>query len=275
MVPLQLTALNIYPIKSTTGIQLRAAQVTWQGLQHDRRWMIVDQQGKFMTQRKFPQMALITVQVGEDHLKITAPNQSPLALPLTPTSGAPLAVEIWGDRCQALSMGIDAQTWFSEFLQVPCQLVFMPESTHRPTDHGKLGNNQLVSFADAYPFLLISEASLADLNTRLEYPIPMNRFRPNLVVQGCDAFAEDTWQTIRIGEITFTVAKSCARCSIPGVDQTTGIASKEPLLTLAKYRLTNGEIWFGQNLVHHNLGRLQIGDSIEILERKDKDRNPL
>jgi uncharacterized protein YcbX len=126
-------------------------------------------------------------------------------------------------------------------------------------------NNEQVSFADGFPFLLISDASLADLNQRLEQPVPMNRFRPNLVVSGCEAFAEDGWQSIRIGSIGFRVVKPCDRCVITTVDQTQGIRGKEPLLTLAQYRRWDGKIWFGQNLIHEQLGMLKVGDSVEII----------
>jgi uncharacterized protein len=269
MTTITLTELNIYPIKSAAGIAVSQATVEARGLQFDRRWMVVDAQGKFMTQRKLPQMALIRVAVNSAGLTIDAPGMPRLELPICPEQAEPCQVEIWGDNCTALSMGHEAKQWLSDFLGQPCQLVYMPDNSQRPIDHGKLGDQTWVSFADAYPFLLISEATLADLNARLESPVPMNRFRPNLVIRGCDAFAEDEWQQIRIGEIVFDVAKPCARCSIPSVEQTTGECGKEPLITLAKYRLRNGEILFGQNLVQANLGLLQIGDIVEILEIKE------
>lgn len=267
MTSITLSALSIYPIKSAAGIALEQADLTPRGLRHDRRWMVVNDQGQFMTQRKFPKMSLIQVEV-EDTLRLTAPNQPPLNSPLPPTQPDRIEVEVWGDRCTAIPMGTAAQQWLSNFLQVPCQLVYMPETSERPTDHGKFGPRTLVSFADAYPFLLISEASLTDLNSRLGKPIPMNRFRPNLVVRGCESFAEDTWQKIRIGEVIFNVAKPCSRCSIPSVDQATGTRGKEPTQTLAKFRRWDGAIWFGQNLIHENLGSLKIGDSVEILTLK-------
>jgi uncharacterized protein len=269
MSTITLTELNIYPVKSAAGIAVSQATVEARGLQFDRRWMVVDAQGKFMTQRKVPQMALIRVAVSSSGLGLAAPGMPSLELPICPEQAEPCQVDVWGDDCAALSMGSEAQQWLSDFLAQPCQLVYMPDSSYRPTDHGKLGDQTLVSFADAYPFLLISEASLADLNARLASPIPMNRFRPNLVIRGCDAFAEDEWQQIRIGEVVFDVSKPCARCSIPGVDQATGTPGKEPLITLAKYRWRNGEIFFGQNLVQANLGELQVGNEIEILEIKE------
>ncbi|MEO0759048.1 MAG: MOSC N-terminal beta barrel domain-containing protein [Cyanobacteria bacterium J06648_16] len=263
-----LSALNVYPVKSAAGISLNRAAVERRGLTSDRRWMVVDAKGRFMTQRKYPRMALIWVTLGEQ-LSLEAPNQRPLVLPPVPDSEEELTVEVWGDLCRVRSMGAAAADWLSEFLEVPCQMVYMPDEAQRPTAHGQLGANRLVSFADAYPFLLISEASLADLNSRLARPVPMNRFRPNLVVSGCEAFAEDTWAKIRIGEVTFTVAKGCDRCSIPGVDQATGVADKEPLPTLATYRRWQGKIWFGQNLVQENLGQLKVNDPVEVLAYRD------
>lgn len=257
-----LSGLYIYPIKSAAGLTLETATVEARGLEGDRRYMVTDPQGKFMTQRKYPRMALIQVNLGET-LGLTAPGMP--SLELASPQATEVDVEVWGDRTTAYHCGPDAQTWLSDFLQTPCQLVYMPDTAQRPTAHGKLGADKLVSFADAYPFLLISEASLADLNRKLEQPVPMNRFRPNLVVKGCDAFAEDTWKRICIGEIEFEVSKGCDRCSVPGVDQATGIQVREPMPTLAKYRLWDGKIWFGQNLIQQGQGRLNLGDAIEIL----------
>jgi len=269
MAKITLSGLYIYPIKSAAGIALGEAEVGDRGLKYDRRWMVVDPKGKFMTQRKHPRMALIQVGLTEDALMLSAPAMQSLELPLEPrgetSSSKPdwLDVEVWGDRCTAQSMGQAAQTWLSEFLQTPCQLAYMPDQSQRPTAHGQLGDDKLVSFADAYPFLLISEASLADLNRRLEQPVPMNRFRPNFVVAGCEAFAEDQWKQIKIGGVVFDLPKRCDRCSIPGVDQASGVQNKEPLRTLATFRLEGGKIWFGQNLVHHQTGHLSLGAAVE------------
>jgi hypothetical protein len=173
-------------------------------------------------------------------------------------------VQVWRDVCDAVPLGEEVNRWFSDFLELSCQLVYMDESTFRPVNPSYATNNEQVSFADGFPFLLISEASLQDLNQRLDEPVPMNRFRPNLVVSGCEAFAEDDWREIHIGSISFRVVKPCSRCSITTVEQTTGIRGKEPLLTLAQYRRRSGEIFFGQNLISGELGTLQIGDVVKI-----------
>ncbi|MBT9315744.1 MOSC domain-containing protein [Leptothoe spongobia] len=264
MAAIRLSGLYTYPIKSAAGLELSQAQVTTRGILHDRRWMVCDRTGKFLTQRKFPQMSLIQVSVGETmHLSIAGAAAASLELVAVPTEPESVAVDVWGDSCVAWSMGDEPAQWLSEFLGLEAQLVYMPESTHRPVDHGRFDTAN--SFSDAYPFLLISEASLADLNSRLDQSVPMNRFRPNLVIQGCGPFAEDTWQQIKIGDIVFDVAKACSRCSIPGVDQSTGAQGKEPLKTLATYRRWDHAIWFGQNLMAQSDGILAVGDGVEIL----------
>ena len=259
----ELCNLTIYPIKSAGGIDLRQSQVHSRGLEHDRRWMVCERSGAFLTQRALPRMALIQVEVG-DTLRLSMSDNAydVLELPIVPQETAATSVEVWGDECLAWSMGEAAAQWLSNALGVDCQLVYMPESTHRPADHGLFAAPN--SFADAYPFLLISEASLADLNQRLDQPVPMNRFRPNLVVRGCAPFAEDRWRRIKIGAIEFAIAKACARCAMPGLDQATGERQQEPLKTLATYRHWEKAIWFGQIVIAHSEGVLKIGDAVEV-----------
>ena len=269
MAKLVLSGLFIYPIKSAAGISLSQSRITTRGLAHDRRWMVVDAGGQFMTQRRFPQMALIRVRIA-DALYVNAPGMAELQVPLMSESDEWVQVEVWGDVCGAIALGSRAQAWFTQFIGVDCQLVYMPERSHRPTAHGALGEDNLVSFADAYPYLLLSEASLRGLNEKLAAPISMDRFRPNFVVSGChQPHAEDAWKTLRIGEVAFTVSKPCARCSIPTVNQTTGERGKEPTRTLATYRSWDKAIWFGQNLVSNitsnHLKTLRVGDEVEVL----------
>ncbi|MBD1805401.1 MOSC domain-containing protein [Microcoleus sp. FACHB-SPT15] len=264
MAQIKLSGIYIYPIKSARGISLETAQVENRGFQYDRRWMLVDETGKFMTQRKFPRMALIGVRLEGNQLIVEAPNHGSIAIPTSLDSGDTIFVQVWNDVCEAISLTAEVNQWFSEFLGTSCQLVFMPERSHRLVSSHYSMQNELVSFADAFPFLLTSEASLQDLNERLDEPVPMNRFRPNLVVSGCEAFAEDTWRQIRIGSILFHVVKGCDRCVVTTIDQTQGIRGKEPLVTLAKYRLWDRKVWFGQNLVPSQLGTLEVGDSVEI-----------
>jgi uncharacterized protein YcbX len=264
MAELRLSGIYIYPIKSASGIALEMAQVGKRGFQYDRQWMLVDERGKFLTQRQFPRMALIKVQLEGEYLVIAAPQRQSLYVPLHLDNQEHISVEVWGDVCEAIPLGEEVARWFSEFLELSCQLVYMPESSLRPVNSQYASQNEQVSFADAFPFLLISEASLQDLNERLDEPVPMNRFRPNLVVSGCEPFAEDSWRSIRIGSIAFRVVKPCDRCTITTVEQSTGIRGKEPLQTLAQYRRWKGKIFFGQNLLQEQLGMLKIGDSVEI-----------
>ncbi|MBE9177679.1 MOSC domain-containing protein [Oculatella sp. LEGE 06141] len=263
-----LSELNLYPIKSAAGISLSSGVVGARGFAGDRRWMLVDQTHTFMTQRRVSQMALITVQLDADRLVVAAPGMEPLAVAVPDASGDRIQVKVWRDICNAIPADESINQWFSQFLKQPCQLVYMPEDSIRlvdPTFAIDPSQDQ-VGFADASPFLLISEASLQDLNRRLDTPLPMNRFRPNLVVAGCEPYAEDSWRQIRIGSLLFHVVKPCSRCIITTIDQQTAIKGKEPLLTLSRYRMRNGEIFFGQNLLPGGAGTLNLGDPVEVLE---------
>ena len=217
-------------------------------------------------------MALISVAIDEA-LKINAPSMGELVVPLISEADEFVEVEVWGDRCGAIAIP-EARTWFTEFLQTDCQLVYMPGSSTRPAERGAFGDDTLVSFADAYPYLLISEASLTELNRRLtekgEQGVTMKRFRPNLVVSGVEmAHDEDQWTQMRIGEVAFDLPKLCARCSIPNVNPRTGDRGQEPSKTLATYRTWDRGIWFGQNCVAHSDDAvLRVGDVVEVVERK-------
>jgi uncharacterized protein YcbX len=263
-----LSGLYVYPIKSAGGIRLEASDVDGRGFQHDRRWMLVDETGRFMSQRRFPRMALIGVRIEPFGLVVDAPDMPSLEVPFRPPDGRLLLAQVWDDLVESLTVGDDADRWFGEFLDVSCKLVYLPNESVRPVDpvYGRPGEQ--VGFADGFPFLLISEASLADLNARLERPVPMNRFRPNLVVRGCEPFAEDGWKLIRIGSLTFRVVKPCSRCTIPTVDQRTAEAGKEPLRTLARFRKVGTKVLFGQNLIHDGTGTLRRGDPVEIVQSR-------
>ncbi len=261
-----LSQLHVYPIKSAGGIPLEASEVDGRGLRHDRRWMLVDEAGSFMSQRRFPRMALIRIRIEPDHLVVDAPEMSSLEVPLRPPDRKLRLAQVWGDLVEVSAVGDDADRWFGEFLGVRCKLVYLPDESIRPVDpaYGKTGDR--VGLADGFPFLLVSEASLADLNARLERPVPMNRFRPNLVVGGCEPFAEDGWRLVRIGRITLRVVKPCARCTITTVDQGTAATGKEPLRTLARFRRVGTKVLFGQNLIHDDTGTLHTGDPVEVVQ---------
>jgi uncharacterized protein YcbX len=263
-----LSGLYVYPIKSMGGIPLEAWDVDGRGLRYDRRWMLVDEDGWFISQRELPRMALISVRIEPARLVVDAPGMPSLELPLGPTTGEIIPARIWDDVVEASPVAKYADRWFGEFLGVRCSLVSLPDESVRPVDpdYGEAGDQ--VGLADGFPFLLVSESSLADLNARLEHPLPMNRFRPNLVIGGCEPFAEDGWSRVRIGSITFRVVKPCSRCAITTVDQTTAATSKEPLHTLARFRRVGTKVLFGQNLIHDATGTLHTGDPVEILHTR-------
>ena len=265
---LYLSGLHVYPIKSCGGIPLKASAVDGRGLRHDRRWMLVDEAHRFMSQRQFPRMALIGVRLEREGLVVDAPGMPSLEMPLQPRSERLMLAGVWDDLVEVSPVSDDAHRWFGEFLKVRCRLVYLPDESVRPVDATYGGPGDQVGLADGFPFLLISEASLADLNARLEQPVPMDRFRPNLVVRGCEPFAEDDWRLVRIGPITFRVVKPCTRCAITTVDQRTAKAGKEPLRTLARFRQVNNKLLFGQNLIHDNLGTLRAGDPVEVIKAR-------
>jgi uncharacterized protein YcbX len=261
---IRLTGLTLYPIKSAGGISLAEWEVDDFGLRYDRRWMLVDPSGEFLSQRNHPRLALVRPTLAEGVLRVDAPGMPSLETPLDPTPAVMTSVTVWNDRCEASWAGQQASDWFSEYLGAACALVHMPPSSVRPANSTYAPAGTRVSFADAFPLLLISEASLADLNGRLTQPLPMNRFRPNLVVSGTQPYAEDGWSRIQIGELRLRVVKPCSRCLITTTDQTTGERGKEPLRTLATYRSVGGEVKFGQNVVHEKPGRLRVGDPVTL-----------
>jgi uncharacterized protein len=265
---MHLSGLYVYPIKSMGGIPLEAWDVDGRGLRYDRRWMLVDEDSWFISQRELPRMARISVRIKADRVVVNAPRMTALELPLGATTGKTVPARIWDDVVEASPVGDDADRWFGEFLGVRCRLVFLPDESVRPVDpdYGEAGDQ--VGLADGFPFLLISEASLADLNARLERPLPMNRFRPNLVIGGCEAFAEDGWRVVRIGPLTFRVVKPCSRCAITTVDQERGATGKEPLRTLARFRKVGNKVLFGQNLIHDGTGTLHTDDPVEIVQTR-------
>ncbi|MDQ3863864.1 MAG: MOSC domain-containing protein [Actinomycetota bacterium] len=262
-----LSGLYVYPIKSCAGISLESAELSATGLCHDRRWMLVDEAGEFMSQRTHPRMALISVRLASDHLGVAAPGMPELEIPLQQGSTDQIDVHVWGDTNRGALVDAEADRWFGEFLNFPCRLVRKPEDDLRLVDsyHAKSGDQ--VGFADGFAFLLISEASLEDLNNRLQEHVPMNRFRSNFVVRGCGPYAEDGWSRLRIGNVPFRVAEPCPRCAITTVDQRTGARGKEPLRTLATYRKSEGEVFFGRNLIHDTFGTVRVGDLVETTPR--------
>ncbi|KAA0991387.1 MOSC domain-containing protein [Dyadobacter aurulentus] len=263
---MHLSEIWIYPVKSLGGIRLSEAKMEERGLQLDRRWMIIDENNKFVTQRTLPKMALIDVYVTSEGLKIlnrTEPDNA-FTVPFQPVTSHPRTVTIWDDVVEAVTVSNEADQWLSEQLGFPAQLVKMPENTERKADPKYAKNGEIVSFADGYPFLIISEASLQELNTKLESEITMRRFRPNFVISGTRPFEEDQWKNVNIGAATFEIVKPCARCVLTTIDPQTAEKGPEPLKTLATFRKFNNKIMFGQNAVAKILATLREGDIVTV-----------
>jgi len=256
-----LSSIHIYPIKATGGVALDEAAVEPRGLAHDRRWMLVDKTGRFLTQREHARLALVRVHVQSSYIEVRAPAMAMLKVPFPGVGASRLSVRVWKNEVEAAMADKAAQAWFSRFLGFDCRLVYMDAAAVRPVDaRYSVGVGQ-VSFADGYPLLLTSEVSLAALNARLDVPVPMTRFRPNLVVRGVDAFAEDQWQQVHIGEVLFHVVKPCARCVVTTIDQQTAVQGKEPLRTLGAFRRREGQVYFGVNLIPDKPGVVHVGDA--------------
>jgi uncharacterized protein YcbX len=243
------------------------------GFQYDRRWMLVDHNNLFISQREINQMALMKLEVIDDGIKVTyPPKNSSFTIPFQPLTNEFADVAIWDDTCPGQFVSKEADDWFSNMLESPCRLVYMPDESERITDQKYAFNDSIVSFADGYPLLLIGQTSLDDLNSRLNEPLPMNRFRPNIVFTGGEPFEEDAMHTFTIGNLTFHGVKLCARCIMTTIDQVTIVRGKEPLKTLAKYRFKNNKILFGQNLIHSGTGEITIGDQLEVLKLNYEER---
>jgi len=267
---MHLSELNIYPVKSLKGIPLQESIVEDRGLRHDRRWMLVDSANRFLTQREHPAMARIEIKI--DGERVTAGfDGREVEMTLTLATDEFHEVKIFSSTVRSQFYPAEVDRWFSDILEVDCRLVTMPEGAHRAVNpvYAVRRFKDEVSFADGYPFMLLGEASLDDLNTRLAETVPMNRFRPNFVVSGSDTYAEDNWCIVKIGSTVFHVVKSCERCVITTVDQVKGEKTgKEPLRTLSIYRTVKGNALFGRYLIAENPGgTVRVGDKIEVLER--------
>ncbi|HTO04893.1 MAG TPA: MOSC N-terminal beta barrel domain-containing protein [Opitutus sp.] len=274
---MHLSGLFIYPVKSLAGISLNTAEIDAAGLVHDRRFMVIDDNDRFLTQRTLPRMALIATELTPADLVLRAPAQSACMVPLIATT-TPIkrSVSIWKSAgLIAEDCGDEPAQWLSSFLRATCRLVRIGKDFHRPVQNLKKARfGDVVAFADGYPFLAIGESSLADLNDRLaesgEEAVPMNRFRPNLVISGSSPFAEDSWQRFQIGSVTFRAAGPSERCVITTTDQSTAERGREPLRTLATYRRSHSDntaILFGQNFIHESkFGTLRLGDPVTIVE---------
>lgn len=263
---MQLSGLYLYPIKSSAPLEMQTAVVEPRGLQHDRRWMVVDAEDRFLTGRQLPRLTLVRAQPVPTGLSLDAPDMPSLSVPFPQTEGT-VSVNVWKNEVAAKPVGAAAEAWLSEFLQQPARLVHMDADVSRAMTDPYSQAGDEVSFADAFPLLLISRAALDGLNARLAKPVSMLQFRPNLVVDGVAAHAEDGWKRIRIGEVEFDVAKACTRCVFTTIDPLRGERDPdgEPLRTLIGYRRTADGVTFGQNLIPRSAGSVHVGDAVEVL----------
>ncbi len=260
-------SLHIYPVKSCRGIDVETAEVGPTGFRHDRQWMVADADGMFISQRSHPVLARVRTRIQGDLLILEGPGLSPLEIALEGASGGQRSVVVWKDTCEAVTAGTEAAEWFSSLLDTTCELVRQPEDGIRQVDPRYAASGDRVAFADGFPFLLIARASVEDLNSRLDHPVPADRFRANIVIDGCEPYAEDGWATLEINHVDFRVAKPCSRCVVITTDQLDGSRSAEPLKTLASYRRVGDKVLFGQNLVHLGQGRIRAGDPVRVIVR--------
>lgn len=265
-----LSQIFIYPVKSLGGISLKESEVSDRGLKYDRRWMIVDLNGNFITQRVKPEMALITTDISNDKIilrhKITSEQ---IEYGINETSSKKIKVKVWNDEVDVVHVNSNVDEWLSINLNMRCKLVFMRDDSIRLVDNNFARNNEITSLSDGFPFLLIGQSSLDDLNAKLKNKIGFERFRPNLVFSGGDPFEEDNWKSFDINEIKFYPVKPCSRCVIITTNQNTAERDDEPLKVLSEYRKVNNKVMFGQNVLHEGSGLLKVGDEIQNIKMKE------
>jgi len=263
------SALNVYPVKGLKGIALQEARCTDRGIEHDRRWMVVDRERQFLSQREHPKMATVWTEIEDDALVLSAPDADEVRLELRPKGRGKLRVQVWRSTCDAVSVSQQADEWLSDYLGMDCALVYMPEESKRFSNPEFAGEAKRVGFADGYAYLVTNDASLADLNARLaakDHPaLPMNRFRPNIVVHGSTPWVEDDWRVLSLGSAMLRAVKPCGRCQVTTTDQATGeVRGPEPLATLATFRESALGVLFGMNLVALREGTVRVGDPVEL-----------
>ena len=260
--------LHVFPVKGFAGTRPASALVEPWGLQHDRRWMVVDGTGRFLTQRVLPRMALVRAEADARGVRLACPGAGAIDVAAGGPDASIRSTTVWRSTLLAADAGDSAADWLTQVLGQPCRLVHMHDTAARPINPAYASPRETVSFADGYPVLLTSLGSLDDLNGRLARPVPIGRFRANIVVGGAPSWAEDCWRLLRIGGATFRVVKPCDRCTVTTIDQQTGLRPDrtEPLRTLGRFRHDEHGIMFGQNLIPATLGRIAVGDAVEVLE---------
>ncbi len=260
-------SLHVHPLKSGRAIDVTRAEVTALGLRGDRELMVVDRHGHFLTQRGHPRLSLVDVIVDDGRARFAAPDLAPLDV--AHAGVGPMRVEVWGERVDAVAIDPALDAWISSYLGVDAHVVRLGDDV-RPADREWAARGDVVGFADGFALLVTGTASLVDLNTRLEQPVAMSRFRPNIVVHTEEPWAEDRWRRIHIGDVELELVKPCGRCVTINVEQATGRSTREPLRTLAGFRTLEhrgkSRIVFGQNAVPRGVGDLRVGDPVVVLE---------
>jgi uncharacterized protein len=263
----RVTRLAVYPVKGLGGQVLEAAQVQERGFAWDRRWMLVGEDRRFLSQRQLPKLATIKAAVAGDELVLTHGSSQLTVSVNLPQTAPKIRVTVWNDEVEAVLLAGPGQ-WFSQILNHKCDLAFMPDTTRRQVNPAFARPGDIVGFADAYPVLLIGEASFADLNARLSEPVPIDRFRPNMVVSGQEPFAEDQWGEFEVGSALLCGTKGCDRCTVPTVDQLTGERTgSEPIRTLSSYRRFGHGVYLGQNLTVRRTGKISLGDAVKVRDK--------
>jgi hypothetical protein len=265
---MRLESIRIYPVKSGGELRLERADVEPAGLRSDRRWMVVEPDGRFVTRRQEPALAGLGVADAGDAWELRHGDGEGCILPKSWADGRPMDVEIWGQRVRALEARGDVSAWLSERLGRALTLVFVPEADLRPVEPEFARPGDVVGFADAYPALLVNASSVQALAREVGRPLDDGRFRPNLVMSGAEAFAEDGWASVRIGGVTFDVAKPCARCRVIDQDPGTGKPDGGVLRALGTFRRSGRNVLFGENLVPRSAGEVRVGDAVEVLARR-------
>lgn len=259
-------SIHIYPIKSLQGINVTSSNLIATGLQYDRQWMLVDHNNQFITQRSFPQMATMQPAIKNDQLIVTAQNGDSITLDLNQESISDITVTVWRDTVKASLEKSFINDWFSEHLKTSCQLVRLASNEKRLIDKNYAFNNEIVSFADGYPLLIVSQSNIELLNSKLKESVDMNRFRPNIVIEGLSPHAEDKIQSLIINDINIKLVKPCERCNVPTIHQTTGDKRKDILRTLFDYRQIDKKIYFGMNAIHQSTGQIKVNQSVTVME---------
>lgn len=262
-----LSQIFVYPIKSARGTAVSETHLDVAGPVQDRRWMLVDEEGVFVSQREIPRMALVHPRFEGDDLVVTATGMAPLTISSWSGEGEWIRVRIWRDHLTLPHPNQAYSDWFSAFLGRPCRLVHLPDTIARRVEPPFDGPEWRVSLADAYPLLVLAQASLDSLNEKLTIPVGIERFRPSLVISGAEPHEEDRWRRVQIGSVQLAIVKPCARCSTTLVDPSTAEVGVEPLRTLTQYRKTPKGVMFAQNALITNPGELRAGSTVQVLER--------